>query len=108
MKIYSGDRTIDGIVVTVDGLPLEQFLEIKAFSDQGFEWAYEGDEPRQLALALLIDHGVDPERAIKLSKPYMQRITSQLDNTWSLTTADIDTVLTQLPGKPPEKHRSSS
>jgi len=93
VKTYTGDRTIDGIVVTVDGLPLEQFVNIKEFSDQGFEWAYDGDEPQQLALALLVDHGVDPERATKLSGRYMKMVTSKLENTWTLTSADIDATL---------------
>ena len=96
MKIYRGDRTIDGIVVTVDGSPLDHYLDVKAFSDQGFEWAYAGSEPQQLALALLVDHGVDAERAVALSAAYMRAVTSKLENTWTLSSADIETVLTTL------------
>lgn len=96
MKIYSGDRTIDGIVVTVDGSALDPCLQVHEFTDQGFEWAYNGDEPRQLALALLIDHGLDPAHAIKLSQPFMQQVTSKLDNAWQLTTQDIRDQLTRI------------
>jgi len=53
MKTYAGDRTIDGIVVTVDDEPLDQRLDIRRFSENGFEWTYEGPESRQLALAML-------------------------------------------------------
>ncbi len=96
MKTYKGERTIDGIVVTVDGTPLDQYLEVKEFTDQGFEWAYVGNEPRQLALALLIDHGLGSEHAVKLSEQYMTLVTSKLENAWSLTSAEIDTVLSTI------------
>ena len=55
-KLYVGDRTIDGILVTVNGEPLDERLDLAAHSDNGFEWTYEGDEPRQLALAILADY----------------------------------------------------
>ena len=58
-KIYQGDRTIDGILVTVDGALLDERLDLKHYTDNGFEWTYEGDEPRQLALAILADHFAD-------------------------------------------------
>ena len=56
MKHYLGDRTIDGVKVTVDGGPLDPRLQVREFTRNGFEWSYEGPEPRQLALALLADH----------------------------------------------------
>jgi len=31
MKIYQGKRTIDGLVVTVDGRPLPEHYEVKRF-----------------------------------------------------------------------------
>ena len=51
MKRYIGDRTIDGVKVTVDGAPLDPCTDVKEFTKNGFEWSYEGPEPRQLALA---------------------------------------------------------
>ena len=54
MKVYAGDRTIDGVKVTVDGAPLDPCVNVEEFTKNGFEWSYEGPEPRQLALALLI------------------------------------------------------
>ena len=53
MKTYAGGRSLDGAVVTVDGVLLDPRYDIKRFSRMGFEWTYEGDGPRQLALALL-------------------------------------------------------
>ena len=40
MKHYSGDRTIDGVKVTVDGAALDPRLDIMEFSKNGFEWSY--------------------------------------------------------------------
>ena len=47
MKIYEGGRSLDGAVVTVDGVPLDPRFDIHQFSRMGFEWTYEGDGPRQ-------------------------------------------------------------
>ena len=53
MKNYTGDRTIDGISVLVDGQPLDPRFDLRRLSGTGFEWTYEGGAPAQLALALL-------------------------------------------------------
>ena len=66
MKTYEGKRSIDGLLVTVDGRPLPEHYEVKQFTSWGFEWTYEGASPRQLALAILYDHTGDRERAIRL------------------------------------------
>jgi hypothetical protein len=99
MKIYTGARTIDGIRVTVDGLPLAEGYDVGRFTTMGFEWAYEGDGPRQLALALLADHLGDGggERALALSKPFMELVVTDLDNDWTLSSSDIDAVLDRMP-----------
>ena len=93
MKIYRGRRTIDGIQVEVGGGPLMQHDEIKRFSPHGFEWAYEGAEPRQLALAILIDHLNDAQQAIAMSEPFMKAVIANLDNDWVLTSDEIDLTL---------------
>ena len=85
MKIYQGQRTIDGLVVTVDGRPLGERYDVKRFTRFGFEWTYEGESPQQLALAILFDHLGDKERAIALSEPYMKDVIANLDNDWTLT-----------------------
>ena len=51
MSLYEGKRTIDGLVVTKDGVALGEHYEVKQFTTWGFEWTYEGDSPQQLALA---------------------------------------------------------
>jgi len=93
MKIYEGKRTIDGLVVTVDGNRLPEHYEVKRFTKYGFEWTYDGDSPRQLALAILFDHFDDRERAIALSEPYMKDVIANLDNDWKLTGDEVDAYL---------------
>ena len=93
MKTYEGKRTMDGLVVTVDGQKLPEYYEVKQFTRRGFEWTYEGTSPQQLALAILFDHLGDRERAIALSGPFMRRVVANLDNDWRLTGADIDAYL---------------
>lgn len=96
MKIYEGGRGLDGAVVTVDGAPLNPCFDIKRFSQMGFEWTYEGDGPRQLALALLCDHLGDPQRALTLTETFMRNVVAELDNAWRLTSEEIDAALKNL------------
>ena len=93
MKVYEGKRTMDGLVVTVDGQKLSEHYEVKQFTRRGFEWTYDGTSPQQLALAILFDHLGDKERAIALSEPYMKDVIANLDNDWQLTGAEVDAYL---------------
>ena len=96
MKIYEGKRTIDGLVVTVDGRPLSEHYEVKRFTKFGFEWTYEGDSPQQLALAILVDYLGDNARAVRLCEPFMKQIVANLDNDWQLTDAEIDVAVRSI------------
>lgn len=93
MKHYSGNRTIDGIVVTVDGAPLDKRFDIRIYDEKGFEWSYEGSAPRQLALAILADHLGDADRACSRVESFMKSVVANLDNDWTLTSSDIDEAL---------------
>jgi hypothetical protein len=95
MKTYEGRRTIDGLVVTVDGKPLPEHYEVKRFTKYGFEWTYEGESPQQLALAILYDHLGDPLRAINLSDMFMRQVIANLDNDWTLRSDEIETFLSR-------------
>jgi hypothetical protein len=90
MKTYEGRRTIDGLVVTVEGKPLPEHYEVKQFTKYGFEWTYEGESPQQLALAILYDYLGDGSRAISLSETFMKAVVANLDNDWTLSGADIE------------------
>jgi Family of unknown function (DUF6166) len=98
MKTYEGKRTIDGLVVTVDGKPLGEHYEVKRFTKFGFEWTYEGNSPRQLALAILADYLGDNDKAIRLSESFMKKVVANLDNDWALSDADVDAALHGLEG----------
>jgi hypothetical protein len=99
MKHYLGDRTIDGVKVTVDGVPLHPCLRVKEFTKNGFEWSYEGPEPRQLALALLADHLGDGAAAMASVEPFMRSVVANFGTVWVLTSADFDQALAALSGK---------
>jgi Family of unknown function (DUF6166) len=93
MTTYAGQRTMDGLVVTVDGKPLPEHYEVKRFTKFGFEWTYEGESPQQLALAILFDRLGDSEQAVRLSEPFMKQIVANFDNDWMLSGEDIDAFL---------------
>ena len=93
MKQYCGKRTIDGIVVSVDGTPLEKRFDIRVFDEKGFEWSYEGSAPRQLALAILVDHLGDADAACSKVESFMTAVIANLDNDWTLTSSEVDAAL---------------
>ena len=96
MKTYEGGRGLAGAQVTVDGAPLDPRFDVKVFSKAGYEWTYEGDGPRQLALALLCDHLGDPQRALALTERFMREVIAELDNAWLLTSEDIEEALRRM------------
>jgi hypothetical protein len=96
MSTFEGKRTIDGLVVTVDGRRLDEHYDVKRFTSWGFEWTYEGDSPQQLALAVLVEHLGDTARALRLCQPFMRKVIANLDNDWALSAADIDKAIADL------------
>jgi hypothetical protein len=96
-KVYEGKRTIDGLVVTVDGNRLDEHYDVKRFTNFGFEWGYEGASPQQLALAILVEHLGDKQRAARLAESFMKKVVANLDNDWRLTSGEIDAALMDLP-----------
>jgi Family of unknown function (DUF6166) len=95
-KRYSGDRTIDGCLVTVDEQALDPAFSVESISDDGFEWSYEGVGPAQLALALLYDHFGDEKLARKHQDLFMRRVVANFNNEWEMTSEDIDTALSNI------------
>ena len=96
MKTYSGIRGFDGLEVTVDGAALSEHYEVKQFTTWGFEWTYDGDSPRQLALAILFDHLADGPRAIRLTELFMRQVVANLDNDWTLTSDDVQVLIDRI------------
>lgn len=95
-KTYTGSRTMDGVKVLVDGQPLKERYDLKRFTSGGFEWTYEGAEPRQLALALLADHLGDDQAALRYSEAFMRAVVANLENDWELTGQDIDATVKEF------------
>ena len=63
MKTYTGDRTIDGVVVLVDGQPLADATDIQSLCDDGFEWGFEGPASDAALLGMSFLGQVDLMRA---------------------------------------------
>lgn len=99
MKRYVGDRTMDGVKVTVDEVALDPCLDVVAFTKNGFEWSYEGPEPRQLSLAILVDHLGDKEKAKVAVEAFMQAVVANFGNEWEMSSADIEEALAVISGK---------
>ena len=99
MKRYTGERTIDGISVLVDGEPLSPHANQLKLTDCGFEWSYEGSEPSQLAFAILFDHLGNAAEAKSLYRSFMQRIVANFDNGWEMASSDIDAAIVALRGE---------
>jgi hypothetical protein len=96
MKTYTGERTIDGISVLVDGRPLPPGYEQMKLTSHGFEWSYEGLEPSQLAFAILLDHFNDASIARRSYEPFMKKVVANFDNGWEMTGDDIDAAMAAL------------
>ena len=98
MKTYTGDRTIDGIQVMVNDAPLDQRLDLKTISCDGFEWSFEGPASAQLALAILADHLDDDSKALQLHEAFMHEMVANFANEWVLTSNDVEEAVTALGG----------
>ena len=96
MKTYEGARFLEGATVTVDGKALDPRYDLAKLSPTGFEWTYVGAGPAQLALALLADHLGDGQKALALHDAFMRAVVANLDNSWRLTSADVDAALKAL------------
>lgn len=96
MKLYQGQRTIDGIGITVDDELLDTRFDIKVISKNGFGWGFDGKESAQLALALLADHYVDNDKALANHEIFMREIVANFGNEWEMTSDDIDTALANI------------
>ena len=99
MKVYEGERSLAGALVTVNGTPLAPRLDLRRFNRTGFDWTYVGAAPRQLALALLADHLGDDRKALALCEGFMETVVAQLDNAWRLTSDEIAEALAAMPAE---------
>ena len=94
MKRYQGRRNGTAVEVTVDGKPLSPRLDLWNHSPSGFEWAYSGSGPAQLALALLADCFGDDDMAVEWHHDFKSAVVAGLPYAgWTLSEEEIrDTV----------------
>ena len=95
MKVYHGERTEHGCVVTVDGKQLRPCSDLSGNATTAFDWGYIGGG--QLALALLHDLLGDDRRAKALYPSFEEKVVAELPNDhWTLTEADLATAVARV------------
>ena len=95
-QTYRGERTIDGLRVSVDGAPLAPRTEAGMLSRNGFEWGYEGAEPAQLAFAILAHHWRDEARALRHHDAFMRGVVANFGNEWEISGAEVEAAVAAL------------
>jgi len=97
MKVYRGERTRGGTVVTVDGQLLDLRLDLVNHSPTGFEWGYGGSGPSQLALAILADYLQDDSLAMHLYQEFKWKVVSGITSKkWELKESDVQVVVDKI------------
>ena len=91
---YTGRRLPRGgtVVRQPDGgdLPLAPSRSLRDHSPTGFEWGYHGSGPAQLALAILLHHTGDTDRALAHYQTFkMEVVACWGGESWSLTPRQI-------------------
>ena len=90
MSIYKGMRSADVTSVTVNEVPLQPRLDLRALSSQGYEWGYVGSGPYQLALDILA-HEVGDRRALGNYRSFCEITIARLKaDTWVLHGSQIE------------------
>lgn len=90
MSTYMGIRMGEVTDVTVDGEPLNPRLDLRALSEEGFEWGYVGSGPYQLALAILA-HELGDQRALGNYRSFCENTIARLkQDSWVLEGDQIE------------------
>lgn len=93
MSIYKGMRNADVTSVTVDDVPLQPRLDLRALSLNGYEWGYVGSGPYQLALDILA-HEVGDRRALGNYRSFCENTIARLKaDSWVLQGDQIEASL---------------
>ena len=98
-RVYTIQRTPQGVVCTVNGKPLPLRLDLWNHSPTGFEIGYGGSGPAQLALAILADCCGD-ELAVTFHHPFKWAVIARFPaDGGSLTGTFVRDVLAGLQAK---------
>ncbi len=76
------------------GRPMEELLPhrsltVHSASPTGFEWGYRGSGPYQLALALLLEHGVPDAEALVMAGDFLSVVAGFPREDWLITDDEI-------------------
>ena len=92
--VYAGPdlAKVGPSVVTRNGVPVspEPSQAVYNHSPTGFSWGYHGSGPAQLALALLLDRGVDEKWAVRHHQDFKRAFVAGFGDSWQLTGEEID------------------
>lgn len=77
MTTYKGIRTGEVTAVTVDDIPLQSRLDLRALSEDGYEWGYVGSGPYQLALDILA-HELGERKALANYRSFCENTIARL------------------------------
>jgi len=90
VSTYKAMRNGEVTTVTVDGVQLQLRLDLRALSEEGYEWGYVGSGPYQLALDILA-HELGDRRALANYKSFCENTIARLktDN-WVLEGDQIE------------------
>ncbi len=76
-----------------DGVLLspQRSLAVRRHSPDGFSWGYGGSGLHQLALAILLEEGLDPDDALEFEHGFCGRFVTRLDmcKGWTITSEEL-------------------
>jgi hypothetical protein len=80
-----GDYDKAIILVNGERLTPEASLAVRNHSPGGFSWGYEGSGPAQLALAILLESGIEPDEAQRVHQDFKREFIAPLpqDQGWA-------------------------
>ncbi len=93
-------KDVDRIIINGRGetLDLEASFRVYTYSPTGFNWGYGGAGPHQTALAILMDHLNDNERALAMAPEFANTVISHLpmDEDFVLTDETVEGAISMI------------
>ena len=96
MKNYSGNPETRTVYVEENGqrrrLSPQRSQRVWNHSPDGFNWGYGGSGPAQLALAILLEHGIETPEATRMYQRFKSAKIAilQIDEAFTLTAEEIN------------------